>query len=75
MPSHYELRYWSNGVRRCDIYTARQEKAARAALDQLTYREHPTPALLNYVTTSENVEKCYRKIRKGTVTNVMEAEG
>jgi len=72
MPSHYELRYWSNGIRRCDIYPEKQAKRARAALAELTIRRHPIPAQLALVVTSQNIEKEYREIRKGTVVGVFE---
>lgn len=64
MPWFYELRYWSNGVRRCDIYLT--QKAAEKAAKEQRATSHPSNGAveLMYSCSTWDPAKHYREMRK-----------
>ncbi len=64
MPHHLELRYWFNGVRRCDIYPE-GHKGIHAEVRRLTTMK--IPCRLATVCCTHDVIAEYRDIKKGTV--------
>lgn len=71
MSHHLELRYWFNGVRRCDIYPHGSKEAHKevAHLTRLA-----VPCKLATVCCSHDVIAEYREIKKGTVVAMAEIE-
>lgn len=70
MNHHLELRYWDNGVRRCDIYPE-GSKDVHKEVARLT--RFAVPCKLATVHCTHDIIAEYREIKKGTV--VTDAHG
>lgn len=66
MPHHIELKYWSNGQRRCDFYLEDQEKSARKTQRGLEAAGVRTQ--FSSVTSTHSIEKEFREIRQREAT-------
>lgn len=72
VPSHHELKYWSNGVRICEFYLESQQAKARKR--RLALEAAGIRTRMAWVNSTESIENQFREIKKQKRLSERDAE-